>query len=88
MRNPRGLEMTTAEVFEQGSVTVAGLKAEYGIGRSTAYELMGAGRLPYTQVGRRRLIPRRAVMQLLAAGLVGGERSTAAMRVVNEEGES
>lgn len=63
--------MANAELFAKGSVTVTGLKAEYGIGRTVAYELMAAGRLPYTQVGRRRLIPRRAVALLLVEGLVG-----------------
>jgi excisionase family DNA binding protein len=60
------------DMFEAGSVTIAGLKTEYGIGRTTAYELMTKGLLPYTQLGTRRLIPRAAVNALLAAGLVGG----------------
>jgi excisionase family DNA binding protein len=50
---------------------VAGLKSEFGIGRTTAYSLMSQGRLLYTQLGTRRLIPRSAVASLLASGLVG-----------------
>lgn len=60
-----------ADLFANGSVTVAGLKAEYGIGRTTAYELMSKGLLPYTQLGTRRLIPRAAVAKLLAEGVRG-----------------
>lgn len=52
-------------------MTVAGLRVEYGIGRSVAYELMSKGRLPYTQLGTRRLIPRAAVVRLLAEGVHG-----------------
>src|SRR5438045_3234277 len=55
--------MTSAvgeDLFAEGSVTVAGLREEFGIPRSTAYELMDAGRLPYTQIGRKRYIARLA----------------------------
>jgi excisionase family DNA binding protein len=58
-------------LFADGSVTISGLKSEYGISRSVAYELMGQGRLPFTQLGRKRLVPRVAVARLLAEGLVG-----------------
>src|SRR5262249_30226028 len=69
--NPEGRGMSEGErLFEGGSVTVTGLKVEYGIGRSVAYELMSAGRLAFTTVGRR-LIPRSAVVKLLAEGLQG-----------------
>ncbi|MFO0806225.1 MAG: helix-turn-helix domain-containing protein [Gemmataceae bacterium] len=61
-----------ADLLADGSVTVAGLKTEYGVGRSVAYELMNSGELPFTQFNKRRLIPRRAIKQLLASRLVGG----------------
>ena len=62
------------DVFAEGSVTVEGLKAEFGIGRTVAYELMSSGRLPWTQVheGGRSLIPRKAIRELLKSGLIGG----------------
>lgn len=66
----------TADLFAEGSVTVAGLDEEFGIKRSTAYELMNAGRLPWTNVYGRRLIPRIAVRKLLASGLVGDQQAT------------
>jgi hypothetical protein len=59
------------ELLAQGTVTIAGLKTEYGISRSRAYELMSGGKLPYTLCGRRRLIPRLAVARMLAETLVG-----------------
>jgi excisionase family DNA binding protein len=60
------------ELLAQGAVTTAGLRTEYGISRSRAYELMNARQLPYTMCGRKRLIPRLAVVRLLAATMVGG----------------
>lgn len=38
----------------------------YGVGRSTTYELIAAGRLPDVKIGGRRLIPVDAAEQLLA----------------------
>ena len=58
-----------AELFAIGSVTISGLKAEYGISRTKAYELMNDGSLPWTASTGRRLIPRAAVVRLLASGL-------------------
>ena len=59
------------DLLRDGCVTLAGLKSEFGIGRSHAYELMSTGALPYTTAGcRRRLVPRRAVRELLAQHLV------------------
>ena len=69
------IEMSSADIFAEGSVTVEGLKTEYGIGRTTAYELMNTGVLPWSRVYGRRLIPRSAVNQLLASGLVGGHNT-------------
>lgn len=62
------------EILADGAVTVAGLKTEFGVGRSVAYELMGAGLLPFTQINKRRLIPRRAIKEYLAQHLVSGAK--------------
>lgn len=59
-----------ANLFDEGAVTIAGLKQEFGIGRNKAYELMNAGQLPWSRPYGRRLIPRAAVKKLLAEGLV------------------
>jgi hypothetical protein len=61
------------ELLIDGSVTVAGATEEFGIGRTKLYELMGNGALPYSESTGRRLIPRRAIRRLLAAGMIGVE---------------
>jgi excisionase family DNA binding protein len=40
------------------------------LSRSTLYSLMQAGELPYVVLGRRRLIPRAALVELARRGLV------------------
>jgi excisionase family DNA binding protein len=62
----------SVDLLAEGAVTVKGAVREFGIGRSRLYEMMGRGELPYSQVGTRRLIPRVALRQLIAAGMVGG----------------
>lgn len=65
--------LTAANVFDRGTVTVTGLAKEYGIGNRLAWELMNAGKLPFSQLkpGGKRFIPRAAVDALLREGLVG-----------------
>lgn len=67
--------MTTATVIDEllaeGAVTVSQATTEFGLGRSRLYEWMQSGQIPYSQVGAKRLIPRRALKRLLAAGMVG-----------------
>lgn len=58
---------TTQEMYADGSVTVAEAVRFSGLGRTTLYALMAGGRLPYTKVGARRLIGRKALIALLAA---------------------
>lgn len=60
------------EILADGTLTVDGATKFVGLGRTQLYELMGSGRLPFTKQGRRRLIPRRALVRLLANGLQGG----------------
>ena len=47
------------------------LKYELRLGRSTLYGLMERGDLPYACIGTRRLIPRRALVDLAASRLRG-----------------
>lgn len=42
-----------------------------GVKRTFIYELMGSGQLAFIKLGRRRLIPRRAITDLLGRNLVG-----------------
>ena len=54
--------MTGGEVRQFGEEAVRFSR----IGRSPLYTLMGAGELAYTKVGVRRLIPRKALVELFA----------------------
>lgn len=54
-----------AALIEDGTVTLDGAIAEFGISRSQLYDEMKAGNLPYFQFGRRRLVPRKALKMLI-----------------------
>jgi len=58
-------------LVDDGALTVPGASEFTGIPRSTLYELMTKGKLRTAKVGRRRLIPRKALVELLKGGLVG-----------------
>lgn len=60
-----------AEMFAGGGVSVATAVREYGISRSVLYGLMGSGQLPYSQIGRKRILARTALATLLARSVVG-----------------
>ena len=62
--------MDEAEPVVDGAMSVAEAVRFSGLSRSELYKLMTAGRLTYTKVGRRRLIPRKALVGLLSEGLV------------------
>jgi hypothetical protein len=63
-------ESPAEELCRDGAVTVEGAVEFSGIGRTELYAHMNEGRLVYAQNGNRRLIPRRALMRLLAALIV------------------
>jgi excisionase family DNA binding protein len=67
------LSQSHTELFADGSVEANRIKAEYGFSRAMAYKLMANGKLPFTRIGRKRLIPRRAIAAILAAGLVNAD---------------
>jgi hypothetical protein len=70
--------MTSAvEMFADGGVSVATAVREYGLSRSVLYALMGGGQLPYSQIGRKRILARRALAALLARSVVGFAPETA-----------
>ncbi len=58
-------------LVEDGAVTVSEAVVWSGVGRTRLYAEMADGNLPFVQKGRRRLIPRKALRQLLAESLVG-----------------
>lgn len=63
-------------LLDDGAVTVSDAVAWSGMGRTRLYDAMASGDLPFVQKGRRRLIPRKALRQLLADSLVGGRRES------------
>jgi|GEM_PF-2513905 len=64
--------MSAKELLSEGALGLDEAQRFTGLGRSYLYELMTSGRLPFTKCGSRRLIPKRALVELLADGLVGG----------------
>lgn len=52
--------------YADGALTVEAAVQFSGIGRTTLYTLMESGELQFTKVGARRLIPRRALVELLS----------------------
>jgi excisionase family DNA binding protein len=66
---------TSQESDESGRLLREGLRTveearEYTrLSRSTLYGLMEAGKLTYTKIGRRRLIPYRALLDLAESGM-------------------
>ena len=69
-RGALGTEVRT-ELMLDGLVTVREAMAFLRLSRSTLYSLMDKGRLRYVRIGRTRRIPRRALIDLAAANLVG-----------------
>ncbi len=60
-----------AALVEDGACSLREAVRLSGVGRSVLYEMMRTGDLPYVKLGARRLIPRRALRDLLAEHLVG-----------------
>ena len=56
-----------------GLMTVREAAEFLSLSRATLYTLMDRGELPFMKLGRSRRIPRRAVIQLAARALRGGE---------------
>ena len=64
--------MTSEELVRDGAFGVAEAQRFSGLGRTKLYELMEQGRLPFSKVGTRRLIPKNALVRILAEGLGDG----------------
>ena len=56
-------------LVEEGMVSIAEAGAVAGLSARTIRRLIASGELVTTRIGRRRLVPRRALMDLLARGL-------------------
>lgn len=64
--------MAAEDLVAEGLMGMPEAEAFSGLSRSTLYVMMGRGELAYVVLGRRRLIPRKALVQLAASGLRGG----------------
>ena len=68
-------DLRSTELVADGLLTVQECAEFLHLSRSKVYELMDAGELCFTKLGRSRRIPRRAVIELAARGLRGGARA-------------
>ncbi len=62
------------DILAEGAMYVNDAVKFASIGRTELYEAMARGELPYVQRGKRRLIPRRALVALLRRDLVPGNQ--------------
>jgi excisionase family DNA binding protein len=71
--NTGGLAVTREEkerLAEGGMMSVAQAAEHTGLSQSELYARMAAGRLPFARSGKRRLLPRLAVVKMLADEMV------------------
>ena len=64
---------TNTDLFRDGALTVPAACEFSGLSRTAIYSAMRSGELPFLQRGGRRLIPRRALAEMLAAGMQPSE---------------
>ena len=64
------MDNPSSDVLADGVMSVAEAVQFSGLSRSELYNRMSDGTLPFVKHGVRRLIPRKALVGLLAAGLV------------------
>lgn len=67
-----GREMAKTDVVADGMLTVEEAAGFSKLSRAELYRRMSAGDLKYVKFGKRRLIPRRALVELLSRCLVEG----------------
>jgi excisionase family DNA binding protein len=60
----------TVGLLEDGVMTVPEGQQFSRLSRSALYALMERGELAYVKLGKRRMIPRRALMEMMERGLV------------------
>ncbi len=69
---------TARALLADGALGVDEAAAFARVSRAELYRWMQRGELAYVLRGRRRLVPRRALVDLLARGLRGGDSYTSA----------
>jgi excisionase family DNA binding protein len=68
------LDEAVRSVVDEGLMTVPEAAAFLRISRTSLYDLMDRGDLPFVKLGKSRRVPRRAVVDLAARCLTGGQR--------------
>ena len=63
-------EEETGQILDQGGMSVSEAAKFTCLSRSFLYKLMANGDLAYVQVGRKRIIPRVALIRLLSQHLI------------------
>jgi len=63
--------MSATDLISDGTLTITEAQRFSGLGRTFLYSLMERGELRFAKVGKRRLIPKKALLELLRTGLVG-----------------
>jgi len=61
------------DIAADGAVSVAEAAVFVGLGLTELYARMNAGELPFVKLGRRRVIPKRALVAMLAANMTAVE---------------
>ncbi len=64
-------ELSRGELVSEGNLTVPEAARLIRLSRSQLYALMSKGELPFIKIGKRRLVPRRALLDLMERNLVG-----------------
>lgn len=59
-----------ARLVEEGTVSVVEAATFSGLSRSELYQRMARGELAYIKIGKRRLIPRKSLVAMLARHVV------------------
>jgi excisionase family DNA binding protein len=59
------------DVVADGVMSVADAMKFTGLGKTEVYKRIADGSLPFVRPGKRRLMPRKALVELLRSGLVG-----------------
>lgn len=67
---PQEADRIKAELSFDGAISIKEAVQFTGISRTTLYKLMENGKLPYGCIGRRRLLHRNALRELLASNTV------------------
>jgi excisionase family DNA binding protein len=66
-------QTVTQRLLADGLMSVTEGAAFVGLGRTALYAQMEKGELAYVKLGRRRLIPKQALIEMAERGLVGAD---------------